>query len=87
MQGVEIVRQHAFDPTHPVIVEGVIWVAIAAAALKRFLAHMTQLLTKESSFERMCICQQFFGHLCAPHLCTHSVHHVAISWHNVGNVC
>jgi hypothetical protein len=27
-----------------VIVEGWMWVAIAAAALKRFLAHMTQLL-------------------------------------------
>ena len=35
---------HAFDTTNAVIVEGLIWVAIAAAALKRFLAHMTQLL-------------------------------------------
>src|ERR687887_553631 len=35
---------HAFDTTNPAIVEGLIWVAIAAAALKRFLAHMTQLL-------------------------------------------
>ena len=35
---------HAFDIANPVIVEGLIWVAIAAAALKRFLAHMTQLL-------------------------------------------
>ncbi len=26
--------------------EGLIWTAIAAAALKRFLAHMTQLLTQ-----------------------------------------
>lgn len=35
---------HAFDTENPAIVEGLIWVAIAAAALKRFLAHMTQLL-------------------------------------------
>ena len=35
---------HAFDTEHPAIVEGLIWTAIAAAALKRFLAHMTQLL-------------------------------------------
>src|SRR5438876_6839073 len=36
---------HAFDTANPVIVEGLIWVAIAAAALKRFFAHITQLLT------------------------------------------
>ncbi len=35
---------HAFDTANPAIVEGLIWTAIAAAALKRFLAHMTQLL-------------------------------------------
>ena len=35
---------HAFDTENPAIVEGLIWSAIAAAALKRFLAHMTQLL-------------------------------------------
>src|SRR5215468_5286205 len=35
---------HAFDTANPAIVEGLIWAAIAAAALKRFLAHMTQLL-------------------------------------------
>src|SRR5258705_50735 len=35
---------HAFDPANPALVEGLIWAAIAAAALKRFLAHMTQLL-------------------------------------------
>jgi len=35
---------HAFDTDNPAIVEGLIWAAIAAAALKRFLAHMTQLL-------------------------------------------
>ncbi len=36
---------HAFDTEKPAIVEGLMWTAIAAAALKRFLAHMTQLLT------------------------------------------
>src|SRR5499427_1750928 len=35
---------HAFDTENPAIVEGLIWTAIAAAALKRFLAYMTQLL-------------------------------------------
>src|SRR5467141_467880 len=37
---------HAFDTANPALVEGLIWAAIAAAALKRFLAHMTQLLIK-----------------------------------------
>ena len=37
---------HAFDTTNPAIVEGLIWTAIAAAALKRFLAPMTQLLVE-----------------------------------------
>ena len=37
---------HAFDTEKPAIVEGLIWTAIAAAALKRFLAHMTQLLVE-----------------------------------------
>src|SRR5918912_2621461 len=37
---------HAFDTTKGAIVQGLIWTAIAAAALKRFLAHMTQLLTE-----------------------------------------
>src|SRR5207302_2967860 len=35
---------HAFDTENAAIVEGLIWTAIAAAALKRFLAHMTQLI-------------------------------------------
>jgi IS4 transposase len=35
---------HAFDTENSAIVEGLIWTAIAAAALKRFLAHMTQLI-------------------------------------------
>jgi len=37
---------HAFDTENPAIVEGLIWTAIAAAALKRFLAYMTQLLAQ-----------------------------------------
>src|SRR2546426_1513879 len=37
---------HGFDTTNPAIVEGLIWTAIAAAALKRFLASMTQLLAE-----------------------------------------
>lgn len=37
---------HAFDTTKVAIVEGLIWTAIAAAALKRFLAHMTQCLVE-----------------------------------------
>jgi ribosome-associated translation inhibitor RaiA len=35
---------HAFATANSAIVAGLIWTAIAAAALKRFLAHMTQLL-------------------------------------------
>ena len=35
---------HAFDTENPAIVEGLIGIAIAAAALKRFLAHMPQRL-------------------------------------------
>src|SRR5712671_4153775 len=37
---------HAFDTENAAIVEGLIWAAIAAAALKRFLAYMTQLLAE-----------------------------------------
>src|SRR6266566_415260 len=37
---------YAFDTENPAIVEGLIWTAIAAAALKRFLAYMTQLLVE-----------------------------------------
>ena len=33
---------HAFDTQNPAIVEGLIWAAISAAALKRFLAHTAQ---------------------------------------------
>lgn len=37
---------HAFDTAKVAIVEGLMWTAIAAAALKRFLAHMTQRLAE-----------------------------------------
>ena len=37
---------HAFDTTKVAIVEGLIWMSIAAAALKRFLAHKPQHLTE-----------------------------------------
>jgi hypothetical protein len=36
----------AFDTTNPAMVEGLIWAAIAAAVLKRFLAYMTQILAE-----------------------------------------
>ena len=35
---------HAFDTANPAIVEGLMWTAMAAAALKRLLAHMPPLL-------------------------------------------
>ena len=37
---------HAFDTATVAIVEGLMWMAIAAAALTRFLAHMTPLLAE-----------------------------------------
>ncbi len=37
---------HAFDTAHFAIVEGLIWTAIAAAALARFFAHMIQLIAE-----------------------------------------
>jgi len=55
---------HAFDTANPAIVEGLIWTAIAAAALKRFLAHMTQLLTEVPMSTRkvaMCAVHVFGG--------------------------
>jgi hypothetical protein len=39
-------NRHACDTAHPALVEGLMWAAIAAAALKRFLASMTQLLAE-----------------------------------------
>jgi len=48
---------HAFDTANPAIVEGLIWAAIAAAALKRFLAHMTQrLLEVAMSTRKVAMC-------------------------------
>jgi hypothetical protein len=42
------------------IVEGLIWIAIAAAALKRFLAHMTQLLTEvPMSTRKVAMCAMY----------------------------
>jgi hypothetical protein len=35
---------HAFETRNPSIAEGLIWAAIAAAAMKRYLAHVTQVL-------------------------------------------
>jgi len=37
---------YAFDTENPAIVEGLMWTAIGAAALKRFVAHMTPLLVE-----------------------------------------
>src|SRR5256885_4741638 len=48
---------HAFDTTKVAIVEGLLWTAIAAAALKRFLAHMTQRLAEVPiSTRKMAMC-------------------------------
>jgi hypothetical protein len=55
---------HAFDTENSAIVEGLIWAAIAAAALKRFLAHMTQLLLEVPMSTRkvaMCAIHVFDG--------------------------
>ena len=35
---------HAFNTANPAIAEGLIWAAVGAAAMKRYLAHMTQVL-------------------------------------------
>ena len=51
---------HAFDTANPTLVEGLIWVAIAAAALKRFLAHMTQLLAEvPMSTRKVAMCAMY----------------------------
>ena len=48
---------HAFDTTKVAIVEGLLWTAIAAAALKRFLAHMPQRLAEVPiSTRKMAMC-------------------------------
>jgi hypothetical protein len=51
---------HAFDTANPALVEGLIWVAIAAAALKRFLAHMTQRLAEvPMSTRKVAMCAMY----------------------------
>ena len=48
---------HVFDTAKVAIVEGLMWAATAAAALKRFLAHMAQLLTEvPMSTRRVAMC-------------------------------
>jgi len=48
---------HAFDTANPSIAEGLIWAAIAAATLKRYLAHMTQVLKGvEISTRKVAMC-------------------------------
>src|SRR5436190_3862661 len=56
---------HAFDTANPALVEGLMWAAIAAAALKRFLAHMTQLLMEvPMSTRKVAMCaMHVFGDL------------------------
>jgi hypothetical protein len=46
---------------NPAIVEGLMWTAIAVVALKRFVAHMTQLLTDVPMSTRK-------GAMCAVHV-------------------
>ena len=43
---------HAFDTANPDIAEGLIWASIIAAALKRFLAHATQLACRVATSTR-----------------------------------
>jgi hypothetical protein len=48
---------HAFDTHNPAIVEGLIWAAIGAAALKRFLAHTAQVVAGvETSTRKAAMC-------------------------------
>ena len=48
---------HAFDTRNPAIVEGLIWAAIGAAALKRFLAHTAQVVAGvETSTRKAAMC-------------------------------
>jgi hypothetical protein len=48
---------HAFDTKNAAIVEGLIWAAIGAAALKRFLAHATQAAARvETSTRKVAMC-------------------------------
>lgn len=48
---------HAFDTEDPDIAEGMIWTAILAAVIKRFVAHATQLVAKvEISTRKVAMC-------------------------------
>ena len=48
---------HAFDTGKSEIAEGLIWAAIAAATLKRYLAHMAQHLTQvQISTRKVAMC-------------------------------
>lgn len=48
---------HAFDTEDPDIAEGLIWTAILAAVIKRFVAHATQLVAKvETSTRKVAMC-------------------------------
>ena len=47
----------AFNTANPGIAEGLIWAAVAAAAMKRYLAHMTQVLhAVEVSTRKVAMC-------------------------------
>jgi hypothetical protein len=48
---------HAFDTANPGIAEGMIWAAIAASTLKRYMAHMTQHIKQvEISTRKVAMC-------------------------------
>ena len=48
---------HSFNTANPGIAEGLIWAAVAAAAMKRYLAHMTQVLRAvEVSTRKVAMC-------------------------------
>lgn len=54
---------HGFDTRNPSIAEGLIWAAIAAATLKRFLAHMTQQIHGvEISTRKVAMCAHYTLH-------------------------
>lgn len=51
---------HAFNTESPEIAEGLIWSSIIAAALKRFLAHATQLAARvETSTRKVAMCAAY----------------------------
>ena len=52
---------HAFDTQKPSIIEGFIWAAIGAAALKRFLAHTAQVVAGVETSTRKAV-------MCAVHI-------------------